>query len=101
MTGWGEVDRRAGDRRQSPFALGWVRQRPAGRVGALVSRLVSAAATGGFDNGQCLPALSDLMPSGFARLPWWRRRQRGGIGQNVPKCGTIEKVVPLSPIHIM
>ena len=31
---------------------------------------------------------------------WWRRRQRGGIEQNVPKCGNIEKVVPLSPIHI-
>jgi hypothetical protein len=84
------------------FAFGWVRQRRAGRaLGALVSRLVSAAAAGSFDNGQCLPALSDLMPSGFARLPWWRRRQRGGIEQNVPKRGNIEKVVPLSPIHIM
>ena len=38
-------------------------------LGALMSRLVSAAAAGGFDKGQCLPALSDLMPSGFARYP--------------------------------
>ena len=44
--------------------------RPAGRaLGALVSRLVSAAAAGGFDNGQCLPALSDLMP--FERRLVW------------------------------
>jgi len=28
------------------------------------------------------------------------RRQRGGIEQNVSKCGNIEKVIPLSPIHI-
>jgi hypothetical protein len=32
---------------------------------------------------------------------WWRRRQRGGIEQNVPTCGNIEKVIPLSPIHII
>jgi hypothetical protein len=31
---------------------------------------------------------------------WWRRRQRGGIEQNVPTCDNIEKVIPLSPIHI-
>ena len=49
-------------------ACAWLGPTKAG-LGALVSRLVSAAAAGGFDNGQCLPALSDLMPSGFARLP--------------------------------
>jgi len=32
---------------------------------------------------------------------WWRRRQRGGIEQNVPTCDNIEKVIPLSPIHII
>jgi len=32
---------------------------------------------------------------------WWRRRQRGRIEQNVSKCGNIEKVIPLSPIHII
>jgi uncharacterized protein YodC (DUF2158 family) len=31
---------------------------------------------------------------------WWHRRQRGGNEQNVSKCGNIEKVVPLLPIHI-
>ena len=31
---------------------------------------------------------------------WRRRRQRGGIEQNVSKCGNIEKVVPLLPIHM-
>jgi hypothetical protein len=32
---------------------------------------------------------------------WWRRRQRGGIEQNVPTCDNIEQVIPLSPIHII
>jgi hypothetical protein len=36
-----------------------------------------------------------------ARGGWWRRRQRGGIEQNVSKCGNIEKVVPLLAIHII
>ena len=85
MTGCGEVDGLASDRRQSPLALGLVRQRPAGRsLGALVSRLVSAAAAGGFDNGQCLPALSDLMASGFARLPC---ASSGACGFNRPDTG--------------
>jgi hypothetical protein len=35
------------------------------------------------------------------RSGWWRRRQRGGIEQNVSKRGNIEKVVPLLPIHII
>jgi len=29
-----------------------------------------------------------------------RGRQRGGIEQNVPTCDNIEKVIPLSSIHI-
>ena len=31
---------------------------------------------------------------------WWRRRQRGGIEQNVSKCGNIEKVIRYRPSHI-
>jgi hypothetical protein len=36
-----------------------------------------------------------------ARGGWWCCRQRGGIEQNVPKRDNIEKVIPLSPIHIV
>jgi len=37
----------------------------------------------------------------FIRGGWWRRRQRGGIEQDLPTCDNIEKVIPLSPIHII
>jgi hypothetical protein len=31
---------------------------------------------------------------------WWRRRQRGGIEQNVSRCGNIEKVIRYRPSHV-
>src|SRR5262249_33215241 len=31
---------------------------------------------------------------------WWRRRQRGGIEQNISKCGNIEEVIRYRPSHI-
>jgi hypothetical protein len=48
-----------------------------------------------------IPDISVLGQSSKPRVPWWRRRQPGGIEQNVSTCGNIEKVVPLLPIHII
>ena len=56
-------------------------------------------------DGSSTTSLASLLLGELAlqrvRGGWWRRRQRGGIEQNVSTCGNIEKVISLSPIHII